>query len=130
MKLLRQGFLLFVLTCLMTSLSAGALEVVESAIESSKTKYYETAFPGPLFQKLSSATVYEGSLAIQLHDGTIAVEATALFAQEGDAIISFKSAEEYLASDCFIESLHPSFLLQSDIELSETKNLMSCHTSY
>ncbi|MGE4453868.1 MAG: hypothetical protein AB7D92_04980 [Sphaerochaeta sp.] len=114
MKQLRQAFLLFVLVCLSTSLSAGALEMVESAIESSKTKYYETAFPGPLFQKLSSATVYEGSLAIQLHDGTIAVEVTALFAQEGDAIISFKSAEEYLTSDCFIESLHPSFLLQSD----------------
>ncbi len=84
MKLLRQGFLLFVLTCLMTSLSAGgALEVVESAIESSKTSYYEIAFPGPVFQEISSATVYAGSIELLLHDGSVALESSACSYQRG-----------------------------------------------
>jgi len=114
MKLLRQGFLLFVLTCLMTSLSAGALEVVESAIESSKTSYYEIAFPGPVFQEISSATVYAGSIELLLHDGSVALESSALFVPEGNSIQSFGDAEDYLTSPSFIKSVRPSFLLRSD----------------
>nr|WP_319472980.1 hypothetical protein [uncultured Sphaerochaeta sp.] len=114
MKHCRQGFLFFIFIILTASLSAGALEMVESAIESSKTSYYDMAFPGPVFQEISSATVFEGSLAIQLYDGSIAVESSALFVPEGNSIHSFRNAEAYLTSEYFIDSLHPSYLLQSD----------------
>ena len=114
MKQLRQGFLFFIFIILTASLSAGALEMVESAIESSKTSYYELAFPGPVFQEISSATVYAGSIELLLHDGSVALESSALFVPEGNSIQSFGDAEDYLTSPSFIESLRPSYLLRSD----------------
>ncbi|WP_319757759.1 hypothetical protein [uncultured Sphaerochaeta sp.] len=114
MKQLRQGFLLFIFIILTSSLSAGALEMVESAIESSKTSYYEMAFPGPVFQEISSATVYAGSIELLLHDGSVALESSALFVPEGNSIQSFGGAEDYLTSSSFIKSVRPSYLLRSD----------------
>jgi hypothetical protein len=114
MKQLRQGFLFFIFIILTASLSAGTLEMVESAIESSKTSYYEIAFPGPVFQEISSATVYAGSIELLLHDGSVALESSALFVPEGNSIQSFGDAEDYLTSPSFIESLRPSYLLRTD----------------
>jgi len=88
--------------------------MVESAIESSKTSYYEIAFPGPVFQEISSATVYAGSIELLLHDGSVALESSALFVPEGNSIQSFGDAEDYLTSPSFIESLRPSYLLRTD----------------
>ena len=109
-----KGILVLILVCLTMSLSAGALETVESAIERSKTINYEMAFPSPVFQEISSATVYEGSIAIQLYDGTVALESSAVFVREEQTLHSYKNIEEYLESSSFITSLQPQFLLTSD----------------
>jgi hypothetical protein len=110
----RKGILLLALVCLTTNLIAGALETVESAIERSRTINYDMAFPSPVFQEISSATVYEGSIAVQLYDGTVALESSALFVREEQTLHSYKNAVEYLESSSFIASLHPQYLLASD----------------
>lgn len=112
----RKALLLLILVFLTTSLIAGALETMESAVERSKTLTFEMAFPGPVFQQLSSATVYEGAIAIQLYDGSVALESSALFVQEENTLYSYKNVEEYLESFSFIASLQPKFLLASDEE--------------
>ena len=110
----RKGILLLALVCLTTNLIAGALETVESAIERSRTINYDMAFPSPVFQEISSATVYEGSIAVQLYDGTVALESSALFVREEQTLHSYKNAVEYLESSSFIASLQPQYLLASD----------------
>ncbi len=116
MNNVRKGILLLILVFLATSLIAGALENIEAAVERSKTLTYERAFPGPVFEEISSAIVYEGSLAMQLYDGSIVLESSALFVQEENTLYSYKNVEEYLASSSFITSLQPQFLLASDEE--------------
>lgn len=114
MNLRRIGILVLTLVCLTTSLFAGALETVEAALERSKTIQYEMAFPAEFFQEISSATVYKGSIAIQLYDGSIALESSALFVPEENTVHSFKTAVSYLESSLFIASLQPQFLLAAD----------------
>lgn len=112
----RKGILVLTLVCLTTSLIAGALETVEAAIEHSKTINYGMAFPADLFQEISSATVYKGSMAIQLYDGSVVLESSALFLREENTLRSYKNAEAYLESSSFIASLQPQLLLASDEE--------------
>jgi hypothetical protein len=110
----KKGILVLILVCLSTNLSAEALKTVEYAIEHSKTINYDMAFPSPVFQEISSATVYEGSIAVQLYDGTVALESSALFVREKQTLHSYKNAVEYLESSSFIASINPKFLLDSD----------------
>ena len=112
----RKGILLLALVCLTTNLIAGALETVESAIDRSRMINYDMAFPSPVFQEISSATVYEGSIAAQLYDGSVALESSALFVREEQTLHSYKNAVEYLESSSFIASLQPQYLLASDEE--------------
>ena len=110
----KKGILVLTLVFLTTSLVAGALETVASAIERAKTINYDMAFPAQFFQEISAATVYEGSMAIQLYDGSVALESSALFVREDTILSSYKNAEAYLESSSFIASIQPQFLLVSD----------------
>ncbi|MGH0052705.1 MAG: hypothetical protein ACQ5SW_04870 [Sphaerochaetaceae bacterium] len=87
---------------------------IAAALDSATQSNFEFAFPESVFQEISSDTVYKGALDVILYDGIVAAETSALFVCDENALSPYETAEKYLTSPRFIESIRPTFKLVSD----------------
>ncbi len=102
------------LCCMVTNLAADHIQAVEDSFESAKTFWYDAPFENPACTAIFNATVYQATLAIELHNGVIPLQASGIFVKAGDSLRPYESPTDFFTSKEFLSTLKTDYRLLTD----------------
>lgn len=118
-------YLFLILSVLLPAqISGQAFDRIEAAINSSRYFQYEMILDGETFSDITSDQCFTASLAIELTDGAVPTETTAVVVKRGAAMVPYQSLDEYISSDFFLEGLDADYRLLGELEASRFQDFL------
>lgn len=115
---------LIMLILLPSQISGEPFDRIEEALNASKYFQYEVILDGDSFSDITGDQCFYAFLAIELIDGAVPAETTAVIVKRGDSMIPYQSLEEYISSGYFLEGLDADFRLLGESDAARFQDFL------